>query len=114
MTASADEGIGQALSSQLVAAIEQNYSATPVPFRKIRFNYSRNNEVLAKEVQYFIYGTYTFIADGNVSLTANVVNIGSNEQRSFSAPLSSAKSSMSWSVTVWVAVVTVSPMRRSS
>ena len=85
MTASADEGIDQALSSQLVAAIEQNYSATPVPFRKIRFNYSRNNEVLAKEVQYFIYGTYTFIADGNVSLTANVVNIGSNEQRSFSA-----------------------------
>ncbi len=84
MSASSDEGIGQALSSQLVAAIEGNYSTTPVPFRKIRFNFSSNSGVLAEEVQYFMYGIYSFVANDNISLTVNVVNVRSNEQRAFS------------------------------
>lgn len=84
MSASSDEGIGKALSSQLVAAIEKNYTTTPVPFRKIRFNYNSNDEVLANEVQYFIYGIYSFVANENISLTATIINVESNEQRSFS------------------------------
>lgn len=84
MSVSSDEGIGQALSAQLTAAIEKNYTTTPVPFRKIRFSYNRSDEALANEVQYLVYGIYSFVANGTISFTANVVNVKSNEQRSFS------------------------------
>jgi hypothetical protein len=86
MINSSDEGIGQALSSQLPAAIEALYASNPVPFRKIRFNYSAlTPDAENKLSDYFMYGVYSFVNADRISLTVNVVNNERNEQRSFAA-----------------------------
>jgi hypothetical protein len=86
MINSSDEGIGQALSSQLPAAIEALYASNPVPFRKIRFNYSSLIQGAENKLpDYFMYGVYSFVNADRISLTVNVVNNKRNEQRSFAA-----------------------------
>jgi hypothetical protein len=85
MLSASDEGIGQALSAQLPAAIEQNYTVTPVPYRKIRFNYAPVEGAIENGMGYFMFGVYSFVGEGTISLTVTIVNTALGEQRSFAA-----------------------------
>lgn len=85
MLSASDEGIGQALSAQLPAAIERNYTVTPVPYRKIRFNYAPVEGSVENGIGYFMFGVYSFVGEATISLTVTIVNTALGEQRSFAA-----------------------------
>jgi len=85
MSNAADEGIGNALSARIPAEIERLYREKPVPYRKIRFSFSDPESSQPDQSRYFMYGTYSVLQAGQISLTVSIVNSALGEQRSFAA-----------------------------
>jgi len=88
MISASDKGIGLALSDLTLSEIEAIYARTSVAHRKIHFHQSGNPQ----DIDFAIYGRYSFINNDNVLFTAIVTKLSTQEQRSFSAtgPITSA------------------------
>jgi len=81
MVSASDKGIGLALSDLTLSEIEALYARTSVSHRKIQFYQSDNPQ----DIDFAIYGRYSFINQDQVLLTVIVTKLSTKEQRSFSA-----------------------------
>ena len=81
MINASDKGIGLALSDITLSEIEALYTKTSVGHRKIQFYQSDNPQ----DIDFTIYGRYSFMNQDQVVFTAIVTKLSTKEQRSFSA-----------------------------
>jgi hypothetical protein len=91
MSRDSSEGIGTLISERLRGEIDSLYFNQNTLTRRISF---REDGVEEAKIEYAAYGTYTFISEGNVSISIKIVRLGDGETRTFVAvgqPLAATK-----------------------
>jgi len=86
MLAASDRGVGEALSKQVVAALEAFHFLRQIPERRVHIMGADSND--AGSYVFVMYGSYSYAVDGDIILNMILRNTMTGEQRTYTAKAS--------------------------